>query len=147
MPSERDCQRPEEDGTPPSPPAPPLIAVSWGEILDKVTILRIKRDRLDDPAKRTNVLRELDALEAGIGDVEALPGLAALTSALRAVNETLWTIEDDIRDEERRAEFGPRFVALARAVYHRNDERAAIKRRINDLLASPLVEEKSYRAY
>lgn len=125
-----------------------LVPVSWGEIIDKITILEIKGERLADPAKLANVNRELAELVA-VRDREfpGHAGLAALGAELKAVNEGLWVIEDDIRDCERAKDFGPRFIELARAVYVTNDQRAAVKRRINDLLGSDLVEEKSYAAY
>jgi len=128
--------------------AAPLTPVSWGELIDKLTILDIKAARLEDPAKRANVERELAALaavrdRAGV----ASPALSALTRDLRAINAALWDIEDEIRDHERAGDFGPRFVELARAVYHTNDRRADAKRRVNALLNSALVEEKSYKPY
>lgn len=124
------------------------IPVSWGELLDKITILDIKSDRIDDVAKRANVLRELTALTEVVSRHGALPdGAAGLIDELRAINAALWDIEDGIRDCERDRDFGARFVELARAVYHTNDRRAAAKRRLNDLLGSELVEEKSYQPY
>jgi hypothetical protein len=125
----------------------PLVPVSWGELIDKITILEIKRVRLETAEARANVGRELAALTS-VRDVgEPPPELAALTDDLRAVNAALWDIEDAIRDCERRQTFDARFIELARAVYHSNDRRAELKRRINRLLASALVEEKSYRPY
>jgi hypothetical protein len=124
------------------------IEISAGELVDRLTILEIKRERIADPAKRRNVEHEL-ALTVTARD-RALPGdarLVELTGALREVNARLWQIEDDIRDCERRREFGPRFVELARSVYKLNDERADVKKRINTLLGSALVEEKSYQPY
>ena len=124
------------------------VPVSPGELLDKVTILRIKSQRMTDPVKLKNVRVELTALEEvwrsspyGRADV------ATDIDALQRVNERLWVIEDDIREQERRKDFGAEFVRLARAVYFENDERAAIKRRINTALGSAIVEEKSYRDY
>ena len=129
------------------PPSPtPIVPVSWGELIDKITILEIKAERIADPAKRANVARELAALNAVRDQGRArAEGLAALTRELRQVNEALWTIEDDIRECEAKGDFGARFVALARSVYKYNDRRAALKRRINDLLGSELIEEKSYK--
>ena len=124
-----------------------LVPISPGELLDKITILEIKLARIADPAKLANVRRELEALgavEATLGPADSLP---ALRQSLRAINETLWEIEDDIRDCERAGDFGPRFVELARAVYHTNDRRAAVKREVNLALGSRLIEEKSYAAY
>lgn len=125
-----------------------LVPISPGELLDKVTILRIKAERMTDPAKLANVRLELELLErTWAATPHASVDLAADIGALQAVNERLWDIEDDIREQERAGTFGDRFVALARAVYHENDERAAIKKRINTALGSKLVEEKSYAAY
>ena len=125
-------------------PPCPSVPVSWGELLDKITILEIKRDRIAAADKRANVLRELGVLARVAAAVEGVGGLAALVFRLKGVNRDLWEIEDAIREEEARREFGARFVALARAVYVTNDRRAAIKREINRLLGSALVEEKSY---
>jgi len=125
-----------------------LVPVSWGEVIDKITILEIKAERLADPAKLANVGNELAALVA-VRERE-FPGhaaLAGLSAVLKAINEKLWAIEDDIRDCERAKDFGAKFVALARAVYVTNDERAQAKRRVNELLGSALVEEKSYAPY
>ncbi|MDX1624897.1 MAG: DUF6165 family protein [Wenzhouxiangellaceae bacterium] len=124
------------------------VPVSPGEVLDKISILEIKRERIDDAAKRANVERELDLLnatwrDAGLDD----GGLDTLRVALREVNERLWDIEDAIRDCERDGDFGDRFVELARAVYRTNDRRAAIKKDINERLGSEIVEEKSYSPY
>ena len=127
---------------------PILVPVSWGELLDKITILEIKSARIADAAKRANVDRELDALRDVVTAAGALPtGAHPLIDALRGVNEALWDIEDNVRDCERQKDFGTRFVELARGVYHQNDRRAALKRELNDLLGSDLVEEKSYQAY
>jgi len=125
--------------------ATPMVPVSWGELLDKITILQIKQERLRDDAKRINVTVELTALTAvaGTGMAQA----AALLAALKKVNEALWDIEDRIRDKERDAAFDAEFIALARAVYVTNDKRADLKRDINRLLGSALMEEKSYSPY
>ena len=124
------------------------VAVSAGELIDKITILEIKSERIADAAKLANVRHELETLDAARREaVTPSPGLDELTAGLKAVNERLWQIEDDIRDCERNGDFGPRFVELARAVYVNNDERAALKRRINEILGSDIVEEKSYAAY
>jgi hypothetical protein len=125
-------------------PAIPLVPVSWGEVIDKITILEIKRDRIANPLKRSNILRELGQLSRLAQPARAITALAPLTFLLKAVNRDLWEIEDAIRLEEAAGRFGPAFIALARAVYQRNDERAGINREINDLLGSGLVEEKSY---
>ncbi|MCA1909156.1 MAG: DUF6165 family protein [Magnetospirillum sp.] len=125
-----------------------LVPVSWGEIIDKITILEIKAERLTDAAKLANVTKELNELVA-VRERE-FPDhgeLAKLAAELKAINEKLWVIEDDIRDCERAKDFGAKFVELARAVYFTNDERAAVKRQVNELLGSALVEEKSYAPY
>jgi hypothetical protein len=124
------------------------VPVSPGELLDKITILRIKAQRMTDPRKLANVRAELEALEetwktSAYADID----VGADLNALLAVNGRLWTIEDDIRDKERAKTFDEEFVRLARAVYIENDERAAIKRRLNVKLGSSLVEEKSYSQY
>lgn len=121
------------------------VPVSWGEIFDKITILEIKSERMSEPAKLANVRRELALLMAKSDAV--LESIVTLKAKLKAVNEELWGIEDDIRDCEREKDFGPRFVALARAVYVTNDRRADVKRDINIALSSGLVEEKSYKPY
>lgn len=122
-----------------------LVPVSAGELIDKITILQIKFDRISDDHKRANVKRELDALVAvHARHLAHVAGLSALTERLCRVNERLWDIEDNIRAEEARQSFGADFVALARSVYQSNDERARIKREINRLAGSRLVEEKSY---
>lgn len=128
------------------------VPVSWGELIDKIAILEIKSERIADAAKLANVRTELAALaemrDANLpSDQKVLATLAALTADIKTVNEALWEIEDDIRDCERDKDFGPRFVELARAVYKTNDRRAALKRDINMLLGSALVEEKSYQSY
>jgi hypothetical protein len=124
------------------------VPISPGELLDKITILRIKSQRMSDPAKVSNVRLELHALEQTWSASDyARIDIQADVSALLAVNERLWVIEDDIRDKERAQSFDAEFIRLARAVYFENDERAAIKRRINTTLGSSIVEEKSYRDY
>jgi hypothetical protein len=125
-----------------------LVPISPGELLDKITILRIKCARIEDPAKQANVRLELAQLERS--REASLPvdaDLAAEENALERVNAQLWDIEDRIREHEAQRRFDAEFIELARAVYMRNDERAAIKRRINLKLDSALVEEKSYRPY
>ena len=124
------------------------VPISPGELLDKITILRIKSTRMSDPEKLANVRMELQVLEeTWRGSPYAKPGIEADVNALLEVNERLWVIEDDIRDKERAQAFDAEFVRLARAVYFENDERAAIKRRINLMLGSSIVEEKSYAEY
>ncbi|WP_294538148.1 DUF6165 family protein [uncultured Rhodoblastus sp.] len=126
-----------------------LVAeISAGELIDKITILEIKLDLIGDEAKRANVAREYAALTGvwnrEIGETE---DLARLRGELKAVNAKLWHIEDEIRAQEKAGTFGAEFIALARAVYHTNDSRAALKREINRRTQSDLIEEKSYEAY
>jgi len=124
------------------------VEVSWGEMLDKVTILQIKTERILDSAKTANVRKELQALSAEHQRALRLhPAVPDLMARLKGINEALWDIEDEIRDWERIKEFGPRFIELARSVYVTNDQRAAVKRELNEALGSDLVEEKSYQAY
>jgi hypothetical protein len=125
-----------------------LAPISAGELVDKITILRVKAERIGDPAKEANVRKELALLETTAR--EHLPDtaeIARLTEELTAVNAALWDIEDGKRDCERRQDFGEGFVALARRVYIDNDRRAAIKRAINAAAGSDIVEEKSYKPY
>lgn len=124
------------------------VPVSYGELLDKIAILQIKSERMTDPAKLANVRHELDALETSwMGHSAGSHDIAGLRAQLKAVNERLWVIEDDIRIREKAQDFGEEFIRLARAVYFENDERARIKRDINLALGSDLVEEKSYQDY
>jgi hypothetical protein len=125
-----------------------LVPISPGELLDKITILRIKCVRITDAAKLDNVRQELSRLERSwAASVPAATDLVAEEAELARVNAALWDIEDRIRDHEFEQRFDAGFIELARSVYLRNDERAAIKRRINLKLASELIEEKSYRPY
>jgi len=125
-----------------------LVPISPGELLDKITILRIKAARILDAVKLANVRLELELLEATWRDCGgAAAKLAQDESALQSVNEQLWDIEDRIRDKEAKQTFDGEFIELARAVYVSNDERAAIKKRINTQLGSRIVEEKSYKQY
>ncbi len=121
------------------------VEIPAAELIDKITILEIKRDRIGDQAKRDNVLRELDELYR-VRDAAIRPSaeLHDLTHRLRTVNQILWDVEDQIRICERRRDFGPEFIRLARNVYQNNDRRADLKRQINAMLGSRLVEEKSY---
>ena len=125
-----------------------MVEVAPGELIDKITILEIKLKNIKDEAKLANVRREYEILmatyRANITETEAL---RALIDELREANAKIWDIEDDIRDLERAKDFGERFVAVARSVYRSNDRRAATKRKINELLNSAIVEEKSYAAY
>lgn len=122
-----------------------LVPTAPGELIDKLTILRLKTERIDDAAKLANVRHEQAVLQATADEHLAMSDeLAALWEDLYQINARLWVIEDDIRDCERAKEFGQTFIDLARAVYITNDKRADVKKRINLLLGSDLVEEKSY---
>jgi hypothetical protein len=124
------------------------VPVSHGELIDKITILEIKSARISDPAKLANVRAELDLLNATwSSDPASRTDIAAERAKLLAVNEALWDIEDHIRVKEKAKAFDAEFIELARSVYFRNDERAAVKRAINEKLGSTLVEEKSYQDY
>jgi hypothetical protein len=124
------------------------IPVGAGELIDKITILTIKSERIADEAKLVNIRHELSRLvevrDQALGSYSELPKLQA---ALQTINETLWVIEDDIRDCERADDFGPKFIELARAVYVTNDRRAKAKRAVDEYVGSPIVEEKSYAEY
>lgn len=124
------------------------VPVSFGELLDKLSILQIKSERMDDPTKLANVRAELSALEqTWMAHPAAGHDIARLRADLKAVNERLWDIEDAVRVAERAGEFGGDFAQLARSVYIQNDERARIKKAINLALGSAYVEEKSYADY
>jgi hypothetical protein len=122
----------------------PAVPLSWGELIDKITILEIKRERIGRPDAIAHVAREHQLL-TGIGALALqVEAVRLVYEELRSVNAALWEIEDRIRAAEASRQFGPGFVRLARSVYKTNDRRALLKRRINDLLGSDLVEEKSY---
>jgi hypothetical protein len=123
----------------------PHVPTSWGELLDKITILEIKVARLPTEDARANAEKELGLLNQIAAPVLGQAG--PLVARLKSLNEALWEIEDRIREHERQADFGPGFIALARAVYRTNDQRGRVKRDINLALGSVLVEEKSYRPY
>lgn len=124
------------------------VPVSFGELLDKISILQIKSERMSDAAKLANVRNELSALETTwMAHAAADHHVAELRAQLKAVNERLWVIEDDIRIKEKAQAFDDEFIQLARAVYFENDERARIKKEINLALGSSYVEEKSYQDY
>lgn len=124
------------------------VPVSWGEMLDKITILEIKSEQIKDAGKLMNIRRELEELCRTRDELIVMPDeVKAMVAELKHINQKLWVVEDDLRDCERKKDFGAKFVELARAVYYTNDERAAVKREINDALGSALVEEKSYAAY
>lgn len=125
-----------------------LVPVSFGELLDKVAILQIKSERMSDAAKLANVRSELAALETTwAAHPASAQDISGLRADLKAVNERLWVIEDDIRLQEKAQAFDAEFVRLARAVYFENDTRARIKKDINLALGSSYVEEKSYQDY
>ena len=127
---------------------PILAPVSAGELIDKITILRVKALRIGDPAKEANVQTELALLEeTAARELPHSPELEDLITQLTEINAALWDIEDGKRDCERRQDFGPKFIELARRVYIDNDRRAAVKRAINTLVGSEIVEEKSYKPY
>ncbi len=128
-------------------PGVPMVALSWGEVIDKITILEIKQQRLSSAEAIDNVRRELAALSKVVAENAVPEGLAALKQALRVVNEKLWDIENRIRAKEAASAFDQQFIDLARSVYVNNDERAKLKREINKLLKSELVEEKQYTSY
>jgi len=125
-----------------------MVEIAPGELIDKITILEIKLENMRDPAKLANIRHEYAILTKVLWkEVVQTDSLVHLTAALKEVNAELWRIEDDIRSQERSKTFGAEFVGLARAVYHTNDRRAALKRQINELLSSAIIEEKSYAAY
>ena len=124
------------------------IPVSVGEIMDKITILEIKAERILDAAKLANVTAELDTLRPLVThDALNTASIKALVAELKDINEALWDIEDDIREREYAKDFGEAFIALARAVYVTNDKRAEVKKQINLATGSTLTEEKSYEDY
>ena len=124
------------------------VPVSPGEVLDKITILEIKSERISDPDKLVNVNRELELLQASWQKFVAVDDdVRRIHAKLKAINEDLWEIEDDIRDKERAREFDERFIELARSVYVTNDRRADAKKELNVYLGSEMVEEKSYQDY
>lgn len=122
-----------------------MIEVGAGELIDKITILEIKSERMTDPAKLANVRHELNVLsDVRVVRLVSSPELEQLEAELKTVNAALWVIEDEIRACEAEKDFGPRFIELARSVYIQNDRRAAIKKSINELCGSSIIEEKSY---
>lgn len=125
-----------------------MVEVAPGELIDKITILEIKLRNIKDETKLANVRREYEILMQTFREnVEETADLRALIDELREANAKIWDIEDEVRDLERARDFGDRFVAVARSVYRSNDRRAETKRKINELLNSVLIEEKSYAAY
>ena len=128
--------------------ATPLIPISWGELIDKIAILEIKQTHIKSPIALTNINKELSYLNE---IVENSTGVAELISDLKQqlldVNKRLWQVEDDIRDKELKQDFDIGFIELARRVYRLNDERAKLKKSINQVLNSELIEEKSYKDF
>jgi hypothetical protein len=128
--------------------AQPLVPISWGELIDKITILEIKLKRITGEKASQNVQREHAILSDLLNRLENAPAeLSDLRSDLRAVNQCLWDIEDAIRDKEAQRQFDQEFIDLARSIYQMNDNRSKIKRRMNELLGSDLIEEKQYTSY
>ena len=124
------------------------VPVSPGEVLDKITILEIKSERITDPEKVANVRSELALLqETWASNIRDSKIIQDLHAKLKEINEALWEIEDDIRDKERAREFDDRFIELARAVYVTNDRRSQVKKELNLHLGSEIIEEKSYQDY
>ena len=124
------------------------VPVSPGEVLDKITILEIKSERMTDPEKVANVRTELALLqEVWSSNIKDSETIRSLHAQLKKINEALWEIEDDIRDKERAREFDDRFIELARAVYVTNDRRSQVKKELNLHLGSEIIEEKSYQDY
>lgn len=130
-----------------APPQDILVPISVGELMDKITILEIKSERIKNPSQLENIVHELEALRAvRLRDIERAM-LDKLSAELKRVNARLWDVEDAIRECDARGDFGADFVELARAVYRLNDERARLKKAINVLSGSRLVEEKSYKSF
>lgn len=124
------------------------IEISYGELIDKITILEIKAERVADPAKLHNICHELQLLTAArASQIRSSAKVEELTGQLRAVNVILWDVEDRIRDKERQLTFDAEFIELARSVYRTNDRRAELKRELNYILGSRIVEEKTYQPY
>jgi hypothetical protein len=122
-----------------------FVRISIGEAADKVSILQLKRERFREPKKRANVEAQLALLAPALFErVGAVPGFAALFARLKEINASLWDIEEELRRHEERKDFGPEFIRLARSVYLTNDRRMRLKREVDVLFGSPLVEEKSY---
>lgn len=125
-----------------------LVEIGSGELIDKITILQIKSERMSDAAKLANVRLELSELSAARdASLPASDELEALSAQLKGINEALWVIEDDIRACEAEKDFSEKFIALARAVYVTNDQRAAVKKQINLLTGAKIIEEKSYTEF
>ena len=134
--------------TPPPHASAILIEIGAGELIDRLSILEIKVERLVDEAQRKNVRTELDSLKAlARAHCPQSAEMERLAAALKKVNETLWVVEDRLRELEAKQDFGEEFVKLARSVYHQNDKRSALKREINELTGARRIEEKIYAAY
>jgi hypothetical protein len=130
-----------------APPQDILVPISVGELMDKITILEIKSERIKNPSQLENIVHELEALRAvRLRDIERAM-LDKLSAELKRVNAKLWDVEDAIRDCEARADFGEHFIELARTIYRLNDERSRLKKAINLASGSRIVEEKSYRSF
>ena len=123
------------------------VEISNGELLDKFSILEIKMGNITDPAKLINIENEYKELTSDCTDLLRDSTISLLYAELKSINQKLWVVEDDIRECERRKDFGQEFISLAREVYFTNDERARVKKEINLASGSSLVEEKSYQAY
>lgn len=123
------------------------VEISNGELLDKFSILEIKMGNISDPSKLTNIENEYRELTSDCTDLLRNSTISSLYAELKSINQKLWIVEDDIRECERRKDFGQEFISLAREVYFTNDERARVKKEINLASGSSLVEEKSYQAY
>jgi hypothetical protein len=121
-----------------------LTPIGFGELIDKISILEIKRDRISDPQKNANVRLELKVLDDVLAGFALPDGFSGLKGELRRINETLWELEDQVRECEREKNFGPVFIEAARSIYKTNDRRAALKRELNELVGSSILEEKSY---
>ena len=124
----------------------PHVPISWGELIDKITILEIKQEKITTASANLNVSRELQLLRGIVIKNKALTSaIDSLKNNLSVINQKLWKIEDDIREKESKKQFDQTFIELARSVYFCNDERARLKKEINLLLGSELIEEKSYK--
>jgi hypothetical protein len=124
-----------------------LVETAPGTVIDRLTILELKLEKIVDPAKRAPVRLEYEMLSAALAAAVPIPGVVPLRSALKEVNAALWEIEDALRDCEHTKDFGPRFIELARSIYRHNDRRSALKRQIDEAAGSALTEVKSYLPY
>ena len=125
-----------------------LIPISLGELIDKITILRIKFEKINSISARKNISLELEKLQKVLSDtIESSVKLKKFEIKLSKINQALWDVEDQLREKEKEKKFDKKFISLARMVYYKNDERAKIKRMINKSFGSELIEEKSYTQY